>query len=192
MKHGQPILKLGSLSLGDIVAIPLPNGQFAHGRIHRNAIGIYEGLSDELGSVEDFLEIKPKRFFYYMSMPGSGRYQKNWRFIGHVPFAPDADTEAPPMHARDDFGLSGTRIYHKGSFRRATEDEVRGLQIYKIYSPPALERYLAGERRDAYKKLRTRLQAARKKAGGKLPYDGSLAGLSTGKRQRVAEDEKCE
>jgi len=190
MKHGQPILKLGSLSLGDIVAIPLPNGQVAHGRIHRNAIGIYQGWSDGLGSVEDFCEAQPKRFFYHMSMPGSGRYQKNWRFIGNIPFAPGADTDAPPMHARDDFGLSGTRIYHKGTFRRATEDEVRGLQIYKIYSPPSLERYLAGERRDPYRKLRTRLGAARKKAGGKLPYDGALAGLSTGRQQSFTEAEK--
>jgi len=192
MNHGQPILKLGSLSLGDIVAIPLPNGQLAHGRIYRNAVGIYEGLSDGLGTAEDFREARPKRFFYFMSMPGSGRYQKSWRFIGHVPFAPDADTDAPPMHARDDVGLSGTRIYHKGCFRKATVDEVRGLQIYTIYSPPALERYLAGERRDSYRKLRTRLEAARKKAGGKLPYDGALAGLSTGGRQRGSREEKGE
>ena len=88
------------------------------------------------------------------------------------------------MHARDDFGLSGTRIHHKGFFRRASEDEVRGLQIYKIYSPPALERYLAGERVDPYRKIHTRWEAARKKAGGKLHYDGALAGLSTG--QNVA------
>jgi hypothetical protein len=180
MKHAQTISKLGSLSLGDVVGVPMPNGQFAYGRVYRSALGIYEGVSDVLKAAEDFLSTKPKRFFYYMSMPGSGRYQKNWRFIGHIPFAPDDDTHAPPMHARDDFGLSGTRIYHRGTFRRATEDEVRGLQIYKIYSPPALERYLAGERDDPYRKVRTRLEAARKKAGGKLPYDGALAGLSTG------------
>jgi hypothetical protein len=190
MKHGQPILKLGSLRLGDIVAIPLPNGQFAHGRIYRNALGVYQGFSDGLRTVEDFFEVRPKRFFYFMSMPGSGRYQKNWRFIGHVPFPPNADDFAPPMHARDDFGLSGTRIYHRGCFRRATEDEVRGLQVYTIYSPPALEKYLAGERRDPYRKLRTRLEAARKKAGGKLPDDGALAGLSTRTAERFRKGEQ--
>jgi hypothetical protein len=179
MKYAQLILKLGNLSLGDVVAVPLANSQFAHGRVYRGTLGIYEGMSDDLKTAEDFRNAKPKRFFYYISMPGSGRYQKNWRFIGHIPFAPEDDTYPPPMHARDDFGLSGTRIYHRGGFRKATRDEVRGLQIFTIYSPPALERYLAGERHDPYRKLRKRLEAARKKAGGRLPYDGALASLST-------------
>jgi hypothetical protein len=179
MKHGQPILRLGSLSVGDILAIPVGRSQFAHGRIYQDTIGIYEGLSDGLKAEEEFRSTKPKRFFYYMSMPGTGRYQKNWKFIGHVSFAADEDRHAPPMHARDDFGLSGTRIYHRGAFYRATEDEVRGLQIFKIYSPPKLERYLAGERQDPYRKLRRRLDKAREAAGGRLPNDGALAGLST-------------
>jgi hypothetical protein len=185
MKHGQTVLKLGCLSPGDVVAIPLPNGRFAHGRIYQDSIGVYQGLSAGLKAIEDFHSAKPKRFFRYISM---GRYQKDWRFVGHVPFGPDADRHAPPMHARDDFGLSGTRIYHKGSFRRATKEEVRGLQIFKIYSPPALARYLAGERRDPYRKLRTRLAKARKAAGGRLPGDGVLAGLSTGGHARKSGD----
>ena len=164
--------------MGDIVAVPLANGRFAHGRIYRHVIGVYEGLSDGLKAMEDFCGATPKRFFYYMSMPGN-RYQKDWKFIGHIPIAADEDTDAPPMHARDDFGLSGTRIYHRGAFYKATEEEVRGLQIYKIYSPPALRSYLEGERRDPYRKLRTRLEKARTKAGGSLPEDGALAGLST-------------
>jgi hypothetical protein len=129
--------------------------------------------------VEEFCSAKPRRFFYYMSMPRSGRYQKDWRFIGHIPFVAGDDTHAPPMHARDDFGLSGTRIYHRGAFYKATEEQVRGLQIYTIYSPPALRSYLEGERCDPYRKLRTRLERARKDAGGSLPDDGVLAGLST-------------
>ena len=180
MKHAQPILKLGRLSPGDIVAVPLPNGRFAHGRIYRNAIGIFKGLSEHIRPVEDFVGAKPKRFFYYLSLPGSGRYRRNWRFVGRIPFPQGEDTYAPPMHARDDFGLSGTEIYHRGRFKRATDAEVRGLQIYTIYSPPALERYLAGERRDPYRTLRARLKVARKKAGGKLPGDGALAGWSAG------------
>lgn len=178
MNHGQTILKLGSLSLGDIVAVPLKSGQFAHGRIYRGAIGVYEGLCDGLRALEDFRGARPRRFFYYMSMPGN-RYQKNWKFIGHIPFEPDEDTYALPMHARDDWGLSGTRIYHRGAFYRATEEQVRGLQIYTIYSPPGLERHLAGERDNSDRKLRRKLEKARKEAGGKLPDDGILAGLST-------------
>src|SRR3954466_9335989 len=161
MKHGQPILKLGSLSLGDVVAVPLPDGKVAHGRIYRSTIGIYEGVSDTSKPLENFRDARPKRFFYYVSMVGTGRYQKNWKFIGHIPFAPDEDTYAPPMHARDNFGLSGTRIYHRSAFRKATTDEVRGLQIFRIFSPPSLERYLAGERRDLYRKLRTGIERAR-------------------------------
>jgi len=183
MKQAQLILKLGSLSLGDVVAIPLPNGKVAHGRIYRKAIGIYQGLSDGLKPLENFRDAKPRRFFYYMSLPGTGRYGKDWRFVGHIPFSPDEDTQAPPMHARDDFTLSGTRIYHKGFFRRASEDEIQGLQIFRIYSPPALGRLLAGEKRDPYRKLRAGLEGARKKAGGKLANDGALAGLSTGGRR---------
>jgi hypothetical protein len=117
MKFAQPILKLGSLSPGDVVAVPLPNGQFAHGRIYRNAIGIYQGLCDGLRPVEGFKDARPKRFFCYMSMHGGGRYLKDWRFIGNVPFTLEEDTYAPPMHVRDNFGLSGTRIYHRGTFR---------------------------------------------------------------------------
>jgi hypothetical protein len=182
MKYAQTIHRLGNLSLGDVIAIPLPDGKFAHGRIYRNVIGIYEGLSERLLRSEDFAGHPPKRFFYYTSLPGRGCYQKNWVFIGHIPFAEGEDIFAPPMQARDDFGLSGTRIYHRGRFSRATKEDVRGLQIYRTYSPPALERYLAGERTDPYRKLRTRLAVARKKAGGKLPNDGVLAGLSIGTR----------
>ncbi|PTX99268.1 hypothetical protein DB345_02510 [Spartobacteria bacterium LR76] len=155
MKPFSKILKVKLLELGDYVAIPRLDGRYVHARIYKGAVGIFSGRHDEPQSLERLLGKTPKKFYYYCSLPG-GRYQKDWVFIGRVPFE-DAEAMWPPaMSTTDGIYKTKPQVYWKGGFMDVTEEELKGKQPWIVHGFTALQEVVSGTYKDPWKKLRRR------------------------------------
>lgn len=151
---GKPLKSMGSLKLGDVVAIPLGDGRFSFGRIYHGAVGIYSGTSAEFPILSALARRRPRRFFYYAMLPGS-RGHFDWLFVGRLPFVSGEDSDAPPMSASDPIFHPGRhRLYHKGFYRDVTEAETCGLQHYTIHAPQSIREALLGNRKDPWRKAK--------------------------------------
>jgi len=152
MKPLSKILKVGSLELGDYVAIPRLDGRYVHGRLYKSAVGIFTGTHVEPQSLERLIGKTPQKYYYYCSLPG-GRYQKDWVFIGRVPFdEPDA-MWPPAMSTTDGIYKIKPQVYWKGHFIDVTEEELKGKQRWIVYGFVSLQELVSGTYKDPWKKL---------------------------------------
>lgn len=115
--------------LGDVFEIPLPNGQFAYGRIYDDAgIGIYNFLSERAKN-------PPLGFRDFMF--NVGIYEdilkfQDWEIVGNDPFNGEESSFPPPSYILDP--LTGEySIYHKGQIRPASKTEARGLEETAVW-----------------------------------------------------------
>lgn len=60
MKPGAKIARLGSLRLGTVVAIPLPDRRLAYARLYRGSVGIYFCEKGPALTVEDLVGLVPR------------------------------------------------------------------------------------------------------------------------------------
>lgn len=113
---------------GDILEIPLPNGLFAYGKVHRDdSIGVY----DLVALTRPQLPISvPFRFhvFIYFYVLTSGK----WPRIGREGFLTSED-EWPPPTSVYDLISGGWSIYHCGEMRASTEGEASSLEPTQIW-----------------------------------------------------------
>lgn len=117
------------IKIGDVYAIPLPNGKYAFGRIFKDAgIGIYKYIGE---SIEDIPKDEEYQFIVgvYEYVLKSG----DWTVVENRPFKSDDEAFPPPACIND--SLSGKHsIYHKGEIRNATKSECEGLEIAAIWA----------------------------------------------------------
>ncbi|WHX98041.1 Imm26 family immunity protein [Neobacillus sp. DY30] len=117
------------IKIGDVYAIPLPNGKYAFGRIFKDAgIGIYKyiGVSiDDIPRVEEYQFIVG--VYEYVLKSGV------WTFVKYRPFKSDDEAFPPPSCIVDN--ISGEfSIYHKGEIRSATKLECEGLEVAAVWA----------------------------------------------------------
>ena len=143
MRPLSKIIRVGSLKLGDYVAIPRLDGRYVHARVHKGAVGIFSGIDDEPQSLERLTGRMPEKYFYYCSLPG-GRYQKDWIFIGRVPFGDMEEQWPPPMSTTDGIYKIKPQVYWKGRFLDVAEEELKGKQRWTIYGFTALQELVSG------------------------------------------------
>lgn len=119
--------------IGTVIAIPLPNGQFAYGRLFKDPwLGIYECLSTSIEPVDEVAKF-PISFFNAIN----DRAIKSglWPIIGEKPFLAADDAWPPPqatMYSRETnrWIMGGIpRVSFRDETLIATLDEVRGLDI---------------------------------------------------------------
>lgn len=111
--------------LGDVVAIPLPNGRFAYAKVYRDAgLGVYDLVSGHILPVEDVVgcEVVFVDGCFFTSIENG-----EWKIIGNDPFEFEEDAWPPPHYIEDVIIPSKYRIYHKGDMRPASAEEVKGL-----------------------------------------------------------------
>jgi hypothetical protein len=110
--------------LGDILAIPLPNGTYAFGRLYKEYIlAIYKGRSRNINDVPDNGE-----YDFFVGVYADLLTDGQWLVVGNTPFDNDDDAWGPPSYIKDT--LDGTfSIYDHGEIRPATEQECKGLEI---------------------------------------------------------------
>ncbi|WP_349408766.1 Imm26 family immunity protein [Pseudalkalibacillus sp. SCS-8] len=116
------------IKIGDVYAIPLPNGKYAFGRIFKDAgIGIYNYIGD---NIEDIPKVEEYQFIVgvYDYVLKSG----DWAVVGNRPFKSDDEAYPPPSCIID--SISGEySIYHKGETRSATKSECEGLEVAAVW-----------------------------------------------------------
>ena len=128
--------------LGNVVAIPLPNGKFAYAKIFDDCdFGVYEVISDGILPLSAVIS---SHIVIYQACTDSSIKNGEWKVIGEEPFIDPESAWAPPkatfyVREADEWTVFGKpHIYHKGETRMATLEEVRGLDIMSVCQRPEL------------------------------------------------------
>lgn len=126
--------------VGSIVAIPLPNGQYAYAKIFNDEeFAIYNLLTFKISAVE---HVKNAQIAFYQAATDSAIKNGEWPVIGEDPF-PDGDSAWPPPKAygvvvEAGIGLDSPKIIEKGQIRSATLEEIKGMEIDTFCQRPEL------------------------------------------------------
>lgn len=116
------------VKLGDIYAIPLPNGEFAFGRVFNDAcIAIYKNTST---SIKDIPQTEDYQFIVgvYKDVLTSGKWEK----VANRPFDNSDESWPSPMFVLD--RISGEySIYHKGEMKKSTKEECADLEEAAVW-----------------------------------------------------------
>lgn len=116
------------VKIGDVYAIPLPNGKFAYGRVYKDAcIAIYKHIGETMKDTpitEDYVFTVG----IYKDILQSGQ----WTIVESKPFISDEEAWPPAMYTVDT--ISGKySIYHKGQFRDSNMIECEGLEEAAVW-----------------------------------------------------------
>ncbi len=114
--------------LGNVYAIPLPNGEYAYGREHKECLAISKFRSKEIISNPDFSEIDFFVAVYYDVLTCG-----DWPKVCNYPFKDDEDIWGPPTYIRDPIKPDNYEIYYKGEIRKATKQKCIGLERCAVW-----------------------------------------------------------
>ncbi|MCG1021474.1 Imm26 family immunity protein [Sutcliffiella horikoshii] len=121
-------MKCKGIKLGDVYAIPLPDGKFAFGRRFKDAgIAIYSYIGISIADIprnEDYQFIVG----VYEDILKSGE----WTYIENRPFHNEEEAWPPPACLID--SITGDySIYHRGEIKDANKEECVGLEIAAVW-----------------------------------------------------------
>lgn len=129
--------------LGNVYAIPLPDGKYAYGRQYKDpCIGISKFISNKIIKKPDFSEID---FFVgvYNDVLTSGIWPK----VCNYPFESEEEAWGPPMYIQDQLNPENYEIYYKGLIRKASKTECIGLERCAVWdSNHIIDRIMGNER----------------------------------------------
>jgi len=134
------------LKLGDIYAIPLPDGTYAFGRLYKEfTLAIYKERSvkkDEIPS-----EIPGKNGYdFFVTVYRDLLTDGQWTVVGNIPFTHDDNAWRPPTYIKD--VLNGNfSIYENGEIRPASERQCKGLEVAAVWDRHHLIDRLMGVRK---------------------------------------------
>lgn len=118
----------GRKKIGDVYAIPLPNGKYAFGRTFRDScIAIYKNVGN---TIKEIPETEEYQFTVgvYKDILQSGQ----WPVVESRPFKNDDESWPPPMCTVDN--ISGEySTYHKGEFKKSSKTECEGLEEAAVW-----------------------------------------------------------
>ncbi|WBW96026.1 Imm26 family immunity protein [Oceanirhabdus sp. W0125-5] len=112
--------------IGNVYAIPLPNGKYAFGRAFEDAgFGVYTHIGTHMDDLPESEE--------YQFIVGISRWSlKLWTIVDHRPFKTEEEKWPPPTYILD--SISGEySIYHKGETTPATREECIGMDVTAVY-----------------------------------------------------------
>lgn len=113
--------------LGEIVAIPLPDGRFGYGRMYRDLnIGIYQSVSESLLDAAQVRAFSITRIVFFDPDLGTS---PPWSVIGSHPFTDQEDAWGPPRR-------HSYWVYHKGTLREPKSlDELNSIDDLYFHEP---------------------------------------------------------
>ena len=121
--------------VGQIVAIPLPNGKFAYAKVFNDLdLGVYDFLSDKIEPLE---RVVKKKFLYFSGVTDRAIKGGTFLVIGDQQFLDEESAWAPPMASGvfpGDSDMDTLHIDHKGVSLKATPAQAAGLDI-RSFSP---------------------------------------------------------
>lgn len=128
------------LKIGDIYAIPLPNGKYAYGRSFKDAcIAIYKHIGNTVDDIP-----KTENYQFTVGVYKDILQSEQWPIVENRPFKDDNDAWSPPMCTID--SISGEYfIYHKGEFRASSKSECEGLEQASVWEAEHIVDRIMGE-----------------------------------------------
>lgn len=116
------------VKLGDIYAIPLPNGMYAFGRVLKDAgIAIYKYTSN---NIKDIPVSEEYQFIVgvYKDVLQNGI----WTVVSNRPFNNEEESWPPKQYIYDKINGSYS-IYYKGEITPSTQEECQGLERAAVW-----------------------------------------------------------
>lgn len=114
--------------LGNVYAIPLPNGEYAYGREGKESLAISKFRSKEISSNPDFSEID-----FFVSVYNDVLTCGKWPKVCNYPYENEDDAWEPPRYIQDVLKPENFEIYYKGEIRKATKQECLGLERCAVW-----------------------------------------------------------
>ncbi len=116
------------LKIGDVYAIPLPNGNYAFGKVFKDAgLGIYKHIGD---STEDLPETE--EFQFNVGVYKDVLTSDKWQIVDNRPFSSEEAAFPPPKYIKD--AISGEySIYYKGEIKQSNQKECEGLEKASVW-----------------------------------------------------------
>jgi len=122
-------------NLGSIVAIPLPEGQYAFGKVYKDRKAIYDLVLDHIPEVSVVLD---SSILFFHCGTDDGIKKGLWPVIGDQPFADPDDAWGPPKalfydRAENRWPMGGVPyVDHKGKEWVTTIEHVQGLEYVSV------------------------------------------------------------
>jgi hypothetical protein len=123
---------------GDIVAIPLPEGGYAFGKLFKgDNIGIYGFISESILPLD---EVTKHGILFFSGVDNKAITSGGWPVIGNQPFQHEAESWPPPTFAQDLVDRSRFRVTDQGNIKEAKPYEIAGLENTIVRTPELLVR----------------------------------------------------
>lgn len=124
--------------IGDVYAIPLPDGTYAFGRVLlESSVAFYKHRgqnTNDLPPTED----------YEFTVCCYKDCFKEWTFVENRPFG-NEDEARSPLYQMKDIGTENYKIYDYGNIRPATKEEYAGLEVCATWAHIHLVKRLIGD-----------------------------------------------
>ncbi len=124
---------------GDVLEIPLPEGQIAYGRVLKSPLVAFYAVRTKVPLTIEQALASPVAFKVWaiLSAVKSGR----WRIVGHAPLE-DALKTTPTFYKVDSI-TKALGLYHAGKTEPATVEQCADLECAAVWSAQHLEDRLA-------------------------------------------------
>ncbi|WP_160676192.1 Imm26 family immunity protein [Clostridium sp. C8-1-8] len=128
------------LRLGDVYAIPLPNGKYAYGRLFKDGcIAIYKHIGENIEDIP-----KEEKYSFTVGVYKDVLQSGKWSVVDSRAFKDENEAWPPPMCVID--SMSGEySIYYKGEFEPSNEFECDGLEQAAVWEAEHIIDRIIGE-----------------------------------------------
>lgn len=114
--------------LGNIYAIPLPDGTYAFGRLHKGVVvAIAKEKSLNMNDIPDFRNID-----FFVSVYNDVLTDGEWPKVGYMPFSEGEDIIGPKTYIYDNVA-DRYEIYYDGVITIVPKEECLGLEVTAVW-----------------------------------------------------------
>ena len=131
--------------LGAILAIPLPDGTYAFGRLYKECtLAIYKGRSENIKEIPD-----KKEYDFFVGVYVDLLRDGQWPVVDTIPFENEDDSWRPPTYMKD--AITGKfSIYFHGEVSPSSEQQCKGLELTAVWDRHHVIERLMGKGDVAY------------------------------------------
>lgn len=124
--------------IGDVYAIPLPDGTYAFGRVlMKPSVAFYKHRGKDINDL-------PPSEDYEFTVCCYNNCFKEWTYVENRPFVND-DEAKPPLYQMKDIFTGEYQISNCGNIRPATKEECAGLEVCAVWAHIHLVKRLMGD-----------------------------------------------
>ena len=111
------------VKIGNVYAIPLPNGKFGFGRfLQDGSLAVYQHIGDSAGDLPKFEEYQ-----FIIGIEKDALTCGEWPIVDNRPFENEEESWSPPKYIWN-INTGKYSKYHKGQITPSTKAECQGLE----------------------------------------------------------------